>query len=94
MEGDLLIAGERPSRWFTTAHRWANLNPDPWLLDPVVYRLSQTKGIQREDAFDLESGLRLPAAPNLDDEFRGEGPFYTELYLNAQGQVIGYEFYY
>jgi hypothetical protein len=83
-EGDLLLAGENPSRWFTTASR-------PWAPDSVCYRMSWTTGIERKDTLDLESGLRLPIAPDLDAWWRGEGPFETGLCLNDQGQVIDME---
>jgi hypothetical protein len=82
--GGLLLAGEDPTPWYTTAHGpYTGSCTDP---TASCYALEGT-GIVRQDSVDLDTGLRLTKASNyVGEDVVGWG-FNATVWLNSRGEV-------
>jgi hypothetical protein len=82
--GDLLLAGEDPTPWYTTAHGpYTGSCTDP---TASCYALEAT-GIVRQDSVDLDTGLRLKKASTYSNQADVGHRFRATVYFNRLGEV-------
>jgi hypothetical protein len=82
--GDLLLAGEDPTPWYTTSHGpYTGSCTDP---TASCYALEAT-GIVRQDSVDLDTGLRLKKASTYPNYADVGHRFWATVYFNRLGEV-------
>ncbi len=89
--GDLLIAGNEPTPWYTSPAHLTNLS-DYAGRHLECYMLDGS-GKENTDSFDFDYGLRLAKAPDFDPVGANGHDFSGGACLDAQGRVksVGYQ---